>query len=249
MWVKLTVLCQTSEELIQINTIHKMNKQTPVWLIFPLRIKMMWDIISKQPNISLIDIKARIGNSVQKLCLLYWVKWSFYSDSYQYIMCFLIWTKKIRSLYKLQNINISSQSSWDPRAKRANRQPSSLHLLCPSPSLLFIGCREGGRWRWPTWGHGFEWSSLELRLKEVGLQLSKSGNFRITNPSFNSQLFSRMLQTGFVTQWWLSLWPTDESPCICNRDRLIIGRADYWRRYLAFWRISAFFFFFKSDGR
>ena len=36
-------------------------------------------------------------------------------------------------------------------------------------------------------------------------------------------LFSHYLSQNEVTQWWLSLWPTDENLCICNITDWLLG--------------------------
>ena len=48
-------------------------------------------------------IKARVCNAVQKHILLYWVKWSCYPESSQYIMYSEKGTKIIRPLWQLQD--------------------------------------------------------------------------------------------------------------------------------------------------
>ena len=77
-------------------------------------------------------IKARVCNIVQKHILLYWVKWSFYPESSQYIMYTEKGTKIIGPLWQLQD--------WESDQSLLSAPPSTdwsvafmSHPLSPFP--------------------------------------------------------------------------------------------------------------------
>ena len=79
-----------------------------------------------------LNFKARVCNGVQKHILLYWVKWSCYPESTEYIMYSEKGTETIRPLLQLQDKEKADQSVLFARIALIGQMPSCLVLPTPS---------------------------------------------------------------------------------------------------------------------
>ena len=95
-----------------------------------------------------IQVKARVCNVVQKHILLYWVKWSCYPESSQYIMYSEKGTKIIRPLWQLQDWEKADQSVlFSPNSSDWSDAFMSRPLSLPPPRVHMLGFTDAGNIR------------------------------------------------------------------------------------------------------